>query len=132
MQFASGNAPAEEGLAPIWCWSLSLSHKEQCKMSNEMLKEDAFIQWCELHPFCGSMIFEFKEESQAEVFVATVKKGFGLDGRAFDDPVEAGNAHAFFPRELRPPVVLIKRASFTIERRVEKLARKFGGSFVGT
>lgn len=82
---------------------------------------------------------------QAQAFAAAVKSQFHLDGRVFDDADEAERAHLFPWRQI-PPVVHIDRPHWEvdphddkawkkarkIEDQIEKLAVKFGGSFVGT
>jgi hypothetical protein len=107
------------------------------------------VGWCFSNvPPCG-MIFEFKAMAQAEAFAAEVKRRFGLDGRVFDDAEAAAKSH-MFPWEQYPPVAHIdrpwwgikdtdtpegKRAwdeAWKLELRIEKLAKKFGGRFVGT
>jgi hypothetical protein len=96
------------------------------------------------------IIFEFKEMEQAKAFAAAVKKRFGLDGRVFDDAEAAARAHGF-PWAQKPPVVHIDRPMWEVlakklsllespegkaarkaERQIKKMARKFGGTWVGT
>ena len=94
----------------------------------------------------NGMIFEFKEMEQAKAFAASVKDQFHLDGRVFDDAEAAERAH-MFPWEQIPPVVHIDRPwwflprkaskrwwdeAWKFERRIEKLALKLDGKFVGT
>jgi hypothetical protein len=91
------------------------------------------------------MIFEFKEMEQAKAFAATVKERFQLDGRVFDNVEEAYRAHTY-PFVQKPPVAHIDRPNwflpddaskkqrdqaFKIELQIEKLAREFGGKFIG-
>ena len=102
--------------------------------------------WDDLRNTTNGMIFEFKEMEQAKAFAASVKEQFNLDGRVFDDAEAAARAHAF-PWVQYPPVVHIDRPwwflprgasktwwdeAFKFERKIEKLAVKFGGRFIGT
>ena len=75
---------------------------------------------------------------QAKAFATEVKRRFGLDGHVFDNAEAAARAH-WFPFEQKPPVVHIDRPfwmawdkDLKIEPKLEKLAVKFGGSYVGT
>ncbi len=100
----------------------------------------------------NGMIFEFKEMARADAFAAAVKNRFGLDCRVFDDAEAAQRAH-LFPWVQYPPVVHVDRPiwsvmdsdvprgeardeawnkAYEIERKIEKLAKKLGGTFVGT
>lgn len=98
----------------------------------------------------NGMIFEFKEMEQAKAFAAVVKATFNLDSRVFDDAEAAAKAH-MFPWEQYPPVVHIDRPWWRIpvdtpkeafakaldetsklETKIEKMAKKWGGVFVGT
>jgi hypothetical protein len=94
-------------------------------------------------PPCG-MIFEFKELRQAKAFAKAVKKQFGLGGRVFDDADKAAAPHAF-PWVQKAPVAHIDRPwwgvdaktkkwneAWKIEALIEDMAKKFGGTFVGT
>jgi len=79
----------------------------------------------------GGMIFEFDSIHEAKDFVAEVREQFGLDGRAFDDEEEAARNHPF-PFQMIPPVAFIDRTYDDTEDKVEALAGKFGGEFIGT
>jgi hypothetical protein len=98
----------------------------------------------------NGMIFEFKKLEQAKAFAEAVKSRFKLDGRVFDNAEAAERAH-MFPWAQNPPVVHIDRPwwfipdglpeevrkeewdkAFKLETKIEKLAVKFGGEFVGT
>jgi hypothetical protein len=93
----------------------------------------------------GGMIFEFKKIKQAKAFTVAVKERFDLGGRVFTTAKEAALWHAF-PWQQRAPVAHIDRAHWSIgpdneaawdaawatEPKIEKLAKTFGGTFVGT
>jgi hypothetical protein len=88
----------------------------------------------------NGMIFEFKEMEQAKAFAAAVKSLFDLDGRVFDNVEDAYRAHVN-PFVQHPPVAHIDRPfwkigackkAWKIERKVEKLALKYGGELIGT
>lgn len=96
--------------------------------------------------FTNGMIFEFDEMEQARAFAATVKSRFHLDGRVFDNVEDAYRVH-MNPFVQNPPVAHIDRPywelpspctdkawdeAFEIETKIEKLASKFGGTFIGT
>jgi hypothetical protein len=90
------------------------------------------------------MIFEFKEMNRAKAFADAVQERFGLGGRVFDDADAAAASHAF-PWRQEPPVVHIDRPwwgtdpkttewddAWKIEPLIGKMAKEFGGVFVGT
>lgn len=102
----------------------------------------------------NGMIFEFKELEQAKAFAAAVKRRFHLDSRVFDDAKEAERAH-LYPFVQYPSVVHVDRAhwkfpddlywnndsaaskkahdkAISIENQIDKLALKFGGTWIGT
>jgi Domain of unknown function (DUF4262) len=100
----------------------------------------------EWNGWTNGLIFQFKEMDRAKAFAAAVKDRFGLGGRVFDDAGAAERSH-MYPFRQFPPVVHIDRpfykfdkhtpdktweAGWKTERQVEKMAKKFGGTFVGT
>jgi hypothetical protein len=103
----------------------------------------------ELANTTNGMIFEFKDIEQAKDFAAEVLQRYKLAGRVFDNVEDAERAH-LSPFLQTPPVVHIDRPYWTvpdwlppgmwrriwdiawkIEPKIEKLAKRFGGKFIG-
>jgi hypothetical protein len=79
-----------------------------------------------------SMIFDkFKSRQRALDFKAQVKRSYGLNGRIFSTSQAAQRCDPF-PGRLVPLIVHIDRADLEVERQIERLARRFGGTYVGT
>jgi len=80
-----------------------------------------------------SLIFDrFKTRQRALDFKAQVKRSYGLGGQLFST-AQAAQQRDPFPGELVPMIIHIDRCNdLAIEQKIQEMAPRFGGSFVGT